>query len=184
MARILRVLDASHIVCLLADTNRDSHSDDVARTTTACSTTLRNKSILLWQVIIKLKWLWKNKKDEDQTVIATKHELVAKVRILFAHSSTQSFSNHQMECENVHFLMTTEGGGLCFAQLKGTINMGLWYPKDSGFELTAFSDADHVGCLDTQKSTSGGIQFLGDKLEDLYEMFDSSDLDVLTNATA
>ncbi|GJR40786.1 retrovirus-related pol polyprotein from transposon TNT 1-94 [Tanacetum coccineum] len=42
--------------------------------------------------------------------------------------------------------------------------MGLWYPKDFGFELTAFSDADHVRCLDTRKSTSGGIQFLGDKL--------------------
>ncbi|GJU43859.1 retrovirus-related pol polyprotein from transposon TNT 1-94 [Tanacetum coccineum] len=33
-----------------------------------------------------------------------------------------------------------------FKYLKGTINMGLWYPKDSGFELTAFSDADHAGC--------------------------------------
>nr|GEW01148.1 hypothetical protein [Tanacetum cinerariifolium] len=32
------------------------------------------------------------------------------------------------------------------------------------FGLTAFSDADHVGCIDTLKSTSGGIQFLGDKL--------------------
>ncbi|GJX08225.1 retrovirus-related pol polyprotein from transposon TNT 1-94 [Tanacetum coccineum] len=51
-----------------------------------------------------------------------------------------------------------------FRYLRGTINMGLWYPKDSGFELTAFSDADHAGCLDTRKSTSGGIQFLGDKL--------------------
>ncbi|GJW61910.1 retrovirus-related pol polyprotein from transposon TNT 1-94 [Tanacetum coccineum] len=51
-----------------------------------------------------------------------------------------------------------------FKYLKGTINMGLWYPKDSGFELIAFSDADHAGCLDTRKSTSGGIQFLGDKL--------------------
>ncbi|GJX40827.1 hypothetical protein Tco_0255817 [Tanacetum coccineum] len=39
--------------------------------------------------------------------------------------------------------------------------MGLWYPKDTGFELTAFSDSDHVGCLDSRKSTSGGIQFLG-----------------------
>ncbi|GJV93279.1 retrovirus-related pol polyprotein from transposon TNT 1-94 [Tanacetum coccineum] len=46
--------------------------------------------------------------------------------------------------------------------LNGTINMGLWYPKGSGFELTAFSDADHAGCVDTRKSTSGGIQFLGD----------------------
>ncbi|GJS35328.1 hypothetical protein Tco_0533710 [Tanacetum coccineum] len=41
--------------------------------------------------------------------------------------------------------------------------MGLWYPKDFGFELTAFSDVDHVGCIDTHKSISGGIQFLGDK---------------------
>ncbi|GJW24130.1 retrovirus-related pol polyprotein from transposon TNT 1-94 [Tanacetum coccineum] len=47
-----------------------------------------------------------------------------------------------------------------FRYLKGTINMGLWYPKDSGFELTVFSDADHAGCIDTRKSTSGGIQFL------------------------
>ncbi|GKB12674.1 retrovirus-related pol polyprotein from transposon TNT 1-94 [Tanacetum coccineum] len=38
-----------------------------------------------------------------------------------------------------------------FKYLKGTINMGLWYLKDSGFELTAFSDVDHVGCLDTRK---------------------------------
>ncbi|GKB63331.1 hypothetical protein Tco_0919517 [Tanacetum coccineum] len=51
-----------------------------------------------------------------------------------------------------------------FRYLRGIINMGLWYLKDSGFELTACSDADHAGCLDTRKSTSGGIQFLGDKL--------------------
>ncbi|GKC66511.1 hypothetical protein Tco_1099109 [Tanacetum coccineum] len=38
--------------------------------------------------------------------------------------------------------------------------MGLWHPKDSGFELTAFSDADHTGCIDTRKSTSRGIQIL------------------------
>nr|GEX78622.1 reverse transcriptase domain-containing protein [Tanacetum cinerariifolium] len=38
--------------------------------------------------------------------------------------------------------------------------MGLWYSKDIGFELTAFLDSDHAGCLDSRKSTSGGIQFL------------------------
>nr|GFA14542.1 integrase, catalytic region, zinc finger, CCHC-type, peptidase aspartic, catalytic [Tanacetum cinerariifolium] len=48
-----------------------------------------------------------------------------------------------------------------FRYLKDTINMGLWYPKDTGFELTIFSDSDHAGCLDSRKSTSGGIQFLG-----------------------
>ncbi|GJU93188.1 retrovirus-related pol polyprotein from transposon TNT 1-94 [Tanacetum coccineum] len=35
---------------------------------------------------------------------------------------------------------------------------------DYGFELTAFSNADQAGCIDTRKSTSRGIQFLGDKL--------------------
>ncbi|GKB30946.1 hypothetical protein Tco_0870347 [Tanacetum coccineum] len=38
--------------------------------------------------------------------------------------------------------------------------MGLWYPKGFGFELTAFSDADHAGCVDTRKTTYGGTQFL------------------------
>ncbi|GKF76260.1 hypothetical protein Tco_0225704 [Tanacetum coccineum] len=42
--------------------------------------------------------------------------------------------------------------------------MGLWYPKDSGFKLIAYSDVDHAGCKDDCKSTSGGVQFLGGKL--------------------
>nr|GEZ68331.1 hypothetical protein [Tanacetum cinerariifolium] len=44
-----------------------------------------------------------------------------------------------------------------FWYLKYTINMGLWYPKDTGFNPTAFSDSDHASCLDTRKSTSGAI---------------------------
>ncbi|GJR41808.1 retrovirus-related pol polyprotein from transposon TNT 1-94 [Tanacetum coccineum] len=51
-----------------------------------------------------------------------------------------------------------------FRYLWRTVNMGLWYTKDSGFELTGFSDADYAGCKDTFKSTSGGAQFLGEKL--------------------
>ncbi|GJW37647.1 retrovirus-related pol polyprotein from transposon TNT 1-94 [Tanacetum coccineum] len=48
---------------------------------------------------------------------------------------------------------------------KNTIHIGLLYPKDTGFELTAFLDSGHAGCLDTHTSTFGGIQFLGgDKL--------------------
>ncbi|GJY88247.1 hypothetical protein Tco_0502875 [Tanacetum coccineum] len=42
--------------------------------------------------------------------------------------------------------------------------MGLWYPKDTDIELTAYEDADHAGCQDTRRSTSGSAQFLGDKL--------------------
>nr|GEW41162.1 retrovirus-related Pol polyprotein from transposon TNT 1-94 [Tanacetum cinerariifolium] len=50
-----------------------------------------------------------------------------------------------------------------FRYLRGTINTGLWYSKDSGFELTGFLDADYAGCKYTFKSTSGGAQFLGEK---------------------
>nr|GFA15886.1 ribonuclease H-like domain-containing protein [Tanacetum cinerariifolium] len=43
-----------------------------------------------------------------------------------------------------------------FCYLWGTVNMGLWYTKDSSFELTGFLDVDYAGCKDTFKSTSGG----------------------------
>ncbi|GJZ15618.1 retrovirus-related pol polyprotein from transposon TNT 1-94 [Tanacetum coccineum] len=45
-----------------------------------------------------------------------------------------------------------------FRYLKGTINIGLWYSKDSGTSLTAYS------CQDTRCSTSGSAQLLDDKL--------------------
>ncbi|GJS36819.1 retrovirus-related pol polyprotein from transposon TNT 1-94 [Tanacetum coccineum] len=51
-----------------------------------------------------------------------------------------------------------------FRYLQGTVNMGMWYTKDSGFELTGFSNADYAGCKVTFKSTFGRAQFLGEKL--------------------
>ncbi|GJY35497.1 hypothetical protein Tco_0420875 [Tanacetum coccineum] len=51
-----------------------------------------------------------------------------------------------------------------FRYLRATVNRGLWYPKDSSIALTAFADADHAGCQDTHHSTSGSMQFLGDRL--------------------
>ncbi|GJR65446.1 hypothetical protein Tco_0011511 [Tanacetum coccineum] len=51
-----------------------------------------------------------------------------------------------------------------FRYLKGTIHMGLWYPKDNAMSLTAYADADHAGCQDSRRSTSGSAQFLGDRL--------------------
>ncbi|GJS87951.1 retrovirus-related pol polyprotein from transposon TNT 1-94 [Tanacetum coccineum] len=47
---------------------------------------------------------------------------------------------------------------------RGTINWGIWYPKDTDMALMAYADADHAGCQDTRRSTSGSAQFLGDKL--------------------
>ncbi|GJY92118.1 hypothetical protein Tco_0507900 [Tanacetum coccineum] len=40
--------------------------------------------------------------------------------------------------------------------------MGLWYPKNNTMSLTAYADADHAGCQDSRRSTSGSAQSLGD----------------------
>ncbi|GKD36799.1 hypothetical protein Tco_1257006, partial [Tanacetum coccineum] len=45
--------------------------------------------------------------------------------------------------------------------MKETPNLGLWYPKGSGFDLKAYSDSDYAGCNLDRKSTSGGCQILG-----------------------
>nr|GFB12407.1 putative ribonuclease H-like domain-containing protein [Tanacetum cinerariifolium] len=39
--------------------------------------------------------------------------------------------------------------------------LGLWYPRDSPFELEAFSDSDYAGAHEDRKSTTGGCQFFG-----------------------
>nr|GEX78137.1 retrovirus-related Pol polyprotein from transposon TNT 1-94 [Tanacetum cinerariifolium] len=51
-----------------------------------------------------------------------------------------------------------------FRYLRGTVNQGLWYPKDSSVALTAYTDADHAGFQDTRRSISGSLQFLGERL--------------------
>ncbi|GJV09252.1 retrovirus-related pol polyprotein from transposon TNT 1-94 [Tanacetum coccineum] len=177
------------------------------------------------KMIIKLKWLWKNKKDEDQTVIRNKARLVAKgyaqeegidfeesfapvarleaVRIFVAHAAHKSFPIYQMDVKTA-FLNGPLKEEVYVAQPEGFVDpdhpekvyllrkalYGLkqapraWYDELSNFLMskgftkgtidpTLFKikygedillDADHAGCLDTRKSTSGGIQFLGDKL--------------------
>ncbi|KAK6139143.1 hypothetical protein DH2020_027115 [Rehmannia glutinosa] len=51
-----------------------------------------------------------------------------------------------------------------FRYLKGTIQYGLFYPKNEKFSLKGYSDSDYAGNIDDRKSTSGSCQFLGDCL--------------------
>ncbi|GJV03243.1 putative ribonuclease H-like domain-containing protein [Tanacetum coccineum] len=51
-----------------------------------------------------------------------------------------------------------------FRYLKGQPKLGLWYPKDSPFDLKAFSDSDYAGASLDRKSTTEGCQFLGRRL--------------------
>ncbi|GJU28414.1 putative ribonuclease H-like domain-containing protein [Tanacetum coccineum] len=51
-----------------------------------------------------------------------------------------------------------------FKYLKGKPNLGLWYPRESPFDLEAFSDSYYGGSNLDRKSTTGGCQFLGQRL--------------------
>ncbi|GJR59881.1 putative ribonuclease H-like domain-containing protein [Tanacetum coccineum] len=51
-----------------------------------------------------------------------------------------------------------------FRYLKGQPKLGLWYPKDSHFDLVAYIDSDYAGASLDRKSTTGGCQFLGCRL--------------------
>nr|GEY75047.1 hypothetical protein [Tanacetum cinerariifolium] len=51
-----------------------------------------------------------------------------------------------------------------YRYLKGQPKLGLWYPKDSPFDLVAYTDSDYAGASLDKKSTTGGYQFFGCRL--------------------
>nr|GEW17238.1 retrovirus-related Pol polyprotein from transposon TNT 1-94 [Tanacetum cinerariifolium] len=109
---------------------------------------------------LTLKWLFKNKHDEEQTSCLVMRGYYQEEGIDFKESFAPAklTEKHLKEVKRI------------FRYLRGTVTIGLWYLKDSGFELTGFSDADYAGyadyagCKDTFKSIFGGAQFLGEKL--------------------
>ncbi|GJV54485.1 retrovirus-related pol polyprotein from transposon TNT 1-94 [Tanacetum coccineum] len=71
---------------------------------------------------------------------------------------------------------------IIFKYLRGTVNRGLWYPKDSFIALTAYADDDHAGCQDTRRSTSGSMQLLGERLVSWSSKSQKSDVISSTEA--
>nr|GEX41178.1 retrovirus-related Pol polyprotein from transposon TNT 1-94 [Tanacetum cinerariifolium] len=99
------------------------------------------------------------------------------IRIFLAYAAHKSFSVFQMDVKTTFLYGSLKEDVYAkptekhlkevkriFRYLRGTVNTGLWYSKDFGFELTGILDADYTGCKDTFKSTSGRAQFLGEKL--------------------
>ncbi|GKC47633.1 putative ribonuclease H-like domain-containing protein [Tanacetum coccineum] len=57
-----------------------------------------------------------------------------------------------------------EADNRIFRYLKGKPKLGLWYPRDSPFDLESFLDSDYAGASLDRKSTTGGCEFLGKRL--------------------
>nr|GEU98481.1 reverse transcriptase domain-containing protein [Tanacetum cinerariifolium] len=138
--------------------------------------------------VIRLKWLLKNKKDEYQTIICNKPRIVAKGYAqedgLQIHQSPCGIFNNQakyaLEILHKHGMekgqrigtpMVTKpkqdadlsGNPIDQTDYRSKIR-SLTYLTSSRPGIVQAVYADHAGCIDTCKSTSGGIQFLGDKL--------------------
>nr|GFA41249.1 retrovirus-related Pol polyprotein from transposon TNT 1-94 [Tanacetum cinerariifolium] len=140
--------------------------------------------------VINLKWLWKNKHDEENTIIQNKSRLVAKgyaqkegvdfeesfahvarleaVRLFIAYAAHKSFTVYQMDVKTAFIIWSSEESshGMTYCDSIGTpmatkhLDAAL-----SGTPVDQTTYRNHAGCLDSRKSTSGGIQFLGgDKL--------------------
>nr|GEU88571.1 hypothetical protein [Tanacetum cinerariifolium] len=67
---------------------------------------------------------------------------------------------HQMTPKECHMHAVKR----IFRYLKGHPKLGLWYPKESPFDLVAYSDSDYGGVIQDRKSTTKGCQFLGRRL--------------------
>nr|GEZ88183.1 hypothetical protein [Tanacetum cinerariifolium] len=104
--------------------------------------------------------IWSRKLDDSLWAFRTAYKTATASRPDIMHATCYC-ARYQAHPTEKHLIVVKR----IFRYLKDAIHMGLWYLKDTGFELTAFLDSDHAGGLDSRKSTFGGIQFLGgDKL--------------------
>nr|GEW33821.1 Gag-Pol polyprotein [Tanacetum cinerariifolium] len=136
-------------------------------------------------MVITLKWIYKVKLDELGGILKNKARLVARryrqeegidfeesfapvarlesIRIFLAYAAHKNMVVYQIDVKTT-FLNGNLREEVYVSQPDRTVNRGLWYSKDSSVALIAFADADHTGCQDTRRRTSGSVQFLGERL--------------------
>nr|GEU89816.1 retrovirus-related Pol polyprotein from transposon TNT 1-94 [Tanacetum cinerariifolium] len=159
-------------------------------------------------LLIKLKWIYKIKKDESDRVLKNKARLVAQgfrqeegidfeesfapfarieaIRIFIANAANKYMTIYQMDVKRQPIAcVQAQKGSLqpqtstaCMGKpvdailYRGMIRSLMYLTAsrpdliydDTDMSLTAYTDAEHTGCQDTRRSTSGSAQFLGDKL--------------------
>nr|GEY31690.1 retrovirus-related Pol polyprotein from transposon TNT 1-94 [Tanacetum cinerariifolium] len=86
---------------------------------------------------------WSSKKQKSTAISSTEAEYIALSSLLMCPYQAKPIEKHLNAVKRI------------FQDIKGTINIGLWYSKDTDMSLTAYADADHAGCQDTRRGTSG-----------------------------
>ncbi|GKE58886.1 hypothetical protein Tco_1498071 [Tanacetum coccineum] len=81
-----------------------------------------------------------------------------------AHAFKPLVKDEEASDVDVHLYRSMIGSLIIFRYLKGKPKLGLWYPRESSFDLESYSDSDYAGANLDRKSTTGGCQFLGRRL--------------------
>ncbi|GJS45768.1 ribonuclease H-like domain-containing protein [Tanacetum coccineum] len=108
---------------------------------------------------IGTKWVYKNKKDErglqvtqkDDRIFISQDKYVDEILNKFGFSTVKTTST-PMETSK---LLLKDAKAEDVDILKGQPKLGLWYPKDSPFDLEAYTDSDYAGASLDRKSTTG-----------------------------
>ncbi|GJY35792.1 hypothetical protein Tco_0421170 [Tanacetum coccineum] len=96
-------------------------------------------------------------KIEDVATLCGMDDLRAPIRILESICACARFQVNP-KISHLHAVKRI------FIYLKRQPKLGLWYPKDSPFDLVAYTNNDYAGASLDRKSTTGGCQFLGFRL--------------------
>nr|GEX34305.1 hypothetical protein [Tanacetum cinerariifolium] len=100
-------------------------------------------------------------KQKDDGIFISQDKYVAKILRKFGFINVKSAST-PIETEKP--LLEDPNVKRIFRYLKGKPHLGLWYHKDSPFNMVAYSDSDYAGASLDRKSTTSGCQFLGCRL--------------------
>nr|GEU31177.1 putative ribonuclease H-like domain-containing protein [Tanacetum cinerariifolium] len=103
--------------------------------------------------------------DGEDVDVHTYRSMIGSLMYLSSSRSNIMFA----VCTCARFQVTPKASHLhavkrIFRYLKGKPHLGLWYQKDSPFDLVAYSDSDYAGASLDKKSTTGGCQFFGCRL--------------------
>ncbi|GJS73014.1 putative ribonuclease H-like domain-containing protein [Tanacetum coccineum] len=104
-------------------------------------------------------------KQKEDGIFISHDKYVAKILRKFSFSDVRTAST-PMDTQKL-LLKDSDGDDVdvhLYRYLKSQPKLGLWYPRDSSFDLVAYSDSDYAGASLDRKSTTGGCQFLGCKL--------------------
>ncbi|GJV72822.1 uncharacterized mitochondrial protein-like protein [Tanacetum coccineum] len=104
-------------------------------------------------------------RDADDVNIHLYRSLIGSLMYLIASRQDIMFA----VCTCARFQVTLKTSHLLaikrnFRYLKGKPTLGLWYSRDSPFELVTYTDSDYAGATQDRKSTTRGCQFLGNRL--------------------